>query len=348
VPTVALVSFRLGYPDGVSVVAESWRRALEELGFTTLTVAGEGHADRVVPAIAGDNLVPPSPAEVCEAIAGADVVVAENILSIPTNLAVSGVIAEALRGRPTIVHHHDPPWQPGGWPATRELPVDDPAWRHVVINRRTQREMSERGFDAIVIYNAFPTDAAPGDRDATRRRLGVGPDERLLLHPVRAIPRKNIRGAVALAEAVGGTYWLPGPAEEGYGPTLDGLLTATTVRVLRTPVPPDRKAAADAYAASDAVLFPSVWEGFGNPPIEAAVWCRPVAVANYPIGQELAQLGFRWLPADDPAPLRAALVDPASIAADLEHNRALARTHFAHETMRARLAELLATMGITP
>jgi glycosyltransferase involved in cell wall biosynthesis len=348
VPTVALLSFRLGWPDGVSVVAESWRRALDELGFRTLTVAGAGRADRLVPAIAVDSVAPPSPAEVSDAIGGADVVVAENILSIPMNLAVSSVVAEALHGRPAIVHHHDPPWQAGGWPATTELPVDDPAWRHVVINRRTQREMAERGFDTIVIYNAFPTDAAPGDRETTRRRLDVGPGERLLLHPVRAIPRKNIPGALALAEAVGGTYWLAGPADEGYGPTLDGLLAATAVRVLRTPVPPEPRAVSDAYAASDAVLFPSLWEGFGNPPIEAAVWCRPVAVGNYPIGQELAELGFRWLPPDDPAPLRAALADPASIAADLEHNRAVARTHFAHETMRARLGELLAAMGITP
>jgi glycosyltransferase involved in cell wall biosynthesis len=348
VPTVAVLSFRLGWPEGVSVVAETWRRALDELGFATITVAGAGQADRIVPALAADSPTPPSPAVVREALDGADVVIAENILSIPMNVDVSLVVADALRGRPTIVHHHDPPWQPGGWEATSALPVDDPAWRHVVINRRTEREMAERGFDATVIYNAFPIDAALGDREATRQRLGVAPDERLLLHPVRAIPRKNIPGALALAEAVEGTYWLSGPPDEGYGPTLEGLLTATTVRVLRTPVPPSPAGQADAYAASDAVLFPSHWEGFGNPPIEAAVWGRPVAVGNYPIGQELAELGFRWLPADDPEPLRRALADPASMAADVEHNRALAGTHFAHEAMRERLGELLVAMDVTP
>ena len=48
-PTAAVVSFRLGLPDGVSVVAASWARALGELGFDVRTVAGEGEADVTVP-----------------------------------------------------------------------------------------------------------------------------------------------------------------------------------------------------------------------------------------------------------------------------------------------------------
>ena len=346
-PTVAVLSFRLGWPDGVSVVAASWRRALTELGFDTFTVAGTGQADVLLPGLALDATTPPTTTAVHDAIAGADVVIAENILSIPMNLPVSAVVVEVLSGRPTIVHHHDLPWQTGHEEITT-LPVDDPAWRHVVINRRTQQEMAERGFETTVIYNAFRTDGPPGDRETTRRRLGVAPDEIVLLHPVRAISRKNIPGALALAEAVSGTYWLPGPAEDGYGPTLDLLLGATPVRVLRTPVAPEPLAQADAYAASDAVLFPSHWEGFGNPPIEAALGRRPVVVGDYPIGRELAELGFHWLPGDDPEPLRAALADPAGTAADLEHNRAVACTHFAHEAMRERLGALLADVGITP
>jgi glycosyltransferase involved in cell wall biosynthesis len=105
---------------------------------------------------------------------------------------------------------------------------------------------------------------------------------------------------------------------------------------------------ADAYAACDAVLFPSHWEGFGNPPIEAALHRRPVAVGSYPVGIELAELGFRWLPGDDDGPLAAALADPSSLTADLEHNRALAWEHFAHDAMRDRLGALLTDMGVTP
>ena len=226
--SAALVSFRLGRPDGVSVVAERWREALVELGFDVSTVAGDGPVDRLVPGLAIDAADEPTIDEVKKALDGFDLVVVENLLTIPMNLAASRVVAEVLRGRSAILHHHDPPWQRPRFEAITELPPDDPAWRHVVINELTRRQLRERlGIDATYIANAFDVDAPPGNRERARVALGVTDDERLLLHPVRAIERKDVPAALALAEAVGATYWLPGSAEEGYGPTLDRLLGAT-------------------------------------------------------------------------------------------------------------------------
>ena len=53
-PLVAIVSFRLGGPDGVSVVAEHWAGAFRRLGLAVRTVAGSGRADRLLPDLAMD------------------------------------------------------------------------------------------------------------------------------------------------------------------------------------------------------------------------------------------------------------------------------------------------------
>jgi glycosyltransferase involved in cell wall biosynthesis len=342
------VSFRLGLPDGVSVVAASWARALGELGFDVRTVAGEGGADVTVPWLTVQPGRPPDPdlavAQFVAACEGVDLVVLENVLTIPVNLPASRVVATALRGRPALLHHHDPAWQRPSLACITELPVDDPSWRHVVINRFTRDEFAARGIEATTIYNGFDTDPPVGDRAGMRRHLAVADGETLLLHPVRAIERKNVPGALALAEATGSTYWLPGPAEDGYGPTLDALLASARTRVLRRPLDPDD--IPDAYAACDAVLFPSTWEGFGNPPMEAATHRKPVVVGHYPVADELRTLGFRWLEPARPDILAAALGSPDDAA--LDHNRALVGAHCSCDTMRDNLAGVLAAAGWLP
>lgn len=342
--SAVIVSFRLGRADGVSVISAQWQRVLEQIGFHVRTVAGDGPVDHVLPALGFEATGPPSPAELRAAFA-ADLVVVENLCTIPLNVAAALAVADELRGRPAILHHHDPAWQRERFAHITDLPPHDSAWRHVVINRLTADQMADRGIKTTTIYNGFDVHGPSGDRRRTRAALGVGPDERLLLHPVRAIERKNVPGALALAEAVGGTYWLPGPPEEDYGPTLDRLLAAARCRVVRAPFVGE-SGLADAYAASDAVLYPSTWEGFGNPPVEAAIHRRPVAVGPYPVADEVRAFGFEWLPVDDPAPLAAALEAPDDRM--LDHNDRVAREHFSLERVQRDLTALLDDAGWLP
>ena len=342
-PTCAVISFRLGMPDGVSVVAESWARALSSFGFDVVTVAGEGPVDRRLPGLAIAAPEPPSDAELGAALADADLVVVENLCTIPLNLPAARAVSRVLRGRPAVLHHHDPPWQMEHHAHVTELPPDDGAWRHVTINALTQREFVARGIAATLIYNGFDPEPRTGDRDKTRASLDVANGERLFIHPVRAIPRKNVPGAVRLAEALHASYWLLGRAENGYDGELARVLAGATCRVITASNPGDM---ADAYAAADAVLFPSTWEGFGNPPIEASLHRRPTAVGTYPVAGELRAFGFRFFDPDRPRGLDAFLLDPDERV--LDHNQHLARTHFSFERMTADLERLLAEAGWLP
>jgi glycosyltransferase involved in cell wall biosynthesis len=99
---------------------------------------------------------------------------------------------------------------------------------------------------------------------------------------------------------------------------------------------------ADAYAACDAVLLPSTWEGFGNPAVESATHRRPLAIGTYPVAAELEAFGFRWFRADDPAPLAAWLAEPDQDL--LRRNHEVATTHFNVADLPARLEAVLSRL----
>lgn len=320
----ALLSFRLGGTDGVALVADTWARILRAAGWTVVTVAGAGPVDRTIPGLAWPVAgAAPSVAEVADAVADADVVVVENLCSLPLNPPATDAVAAALRGRPAVLHHHDLPWQRERFADVDGWPPDDPAWRHVTINEASRADLAARGISAVTIYNGFDVDQGPGDRDATRAALGVEPAERLLLHPVRAIARKDVPAAIRLAEALAATYWLTGPAEEDHAPALAEALAGARCRVLHRPAPGSM---AGAYAAADAVAFTSTWEGFGNPLVESALHRRPLAVRRYPVASELAALGFEWFDPEEPDELARFLEAPDEGL--LDRNRQVAIEHF--------------------
>ncbi len=339
----AFVSFRLGLTDGVSVVAQHWQTAMSELGFDTVTVAGAGPVDRTVAGLEIDAAHAPDREVLSAALGDADLVVVENLCTIPLNLPAARMVADLLAGRPAIMHHHDPPWQRERFAHVVELPRDDPAWRHVTINRLTQLELADRGFAATCIYNGFPLPSDAGDADTVRTALGVGSDELLFAHPVRAIGRKNVPAAIRLAEELDATYWLWGPPEEGYGAKLEELVGRASCRVVRgTPT----GSISDLYAACDAVLFPSTWEGFGNPPIEAALHRRPAVVGDYPVADELRVLGFRWFEAADWSGLVRFLGAPD--VALLDSNFEIAARAFSLDAMTRRIGVTLRDAGWLP
>ena len=313
-------------------------------------MAGDGPVDHLLPGLAIGAHDPPSRTQLDTALAPADLVVVENLCSLPLNPAAAAGVAAALAGRPAVLHHHDLPWQRPEF-VHHPPPPTDPCWRHVTINELSRRQLANRGLAATTVYNAFevgdagagPTDPGPegsGARDRVRDDLGVGPGERLVLQPTRAIPRKNVAGGLRVAARLDAAYWLLGPAEDGYGDELDALVAAAGCRVLLgTPGGGPPLPVHHAYQACDVVALPSTWEGFGNPTIESVVHRRPLAIGPYPVAAELAAFGFDWFGLDETHRLAAWLETPDPGL--LDRNLAVAATHFSLGRLPERIAAAL-------
>ena len=336
-----ICSYRLGMRDGVSVEAAKWRWALGRLGYEVATIAGEGVADALVPGLALDPGPPPDPAALDAAFAGADLVVVENLCSLPLNPAAGAAVAAALAGRPAVLHHHDLALER---PALAHLgpPPDDLAWVHVCASDGARRLLAAHGLAATTIRNTFDLHPPPGDRAGTRARLGLHPDVRLVLQPTRAIARKAVPEGVRLAEHLDATYWLTGPVEEGYDAELAAVLGGARTPVLHRPAGEGPQSMADAYAACDLVVLPSRLEGFGNPAVEAAVHRRPVAVGAYGVAGELRSLGFSLFELDDLAGITAALERPDPAVFDC--NAAAAAMHCDLDDLPGRIGDVLASL----
>ncbi len=322
------MSFRLGGSDGVAVEARKWTWALGELGFHVRRVAGAiedgGRADdTVLPGLAigatGGGAVAAELDETAVAAAlDADLVIVDNLCSLPLNVDAARVVAAVSarhRGR-VLFRHHDLPWQRRHLAHLgADLPPRVDGALHATINLRSRRELQARGFaDVTTVHNFFDLDPQPGERVATRAALGFDDDDFVMLQPSRAIERKNVPGAIRLATYLARTMpdrtirlWISGPAEDGYAQTLTRLINRSDV-----PVTIGRVAsAADAYAACDLVVFPSTWEGFGNPIVESVAARRACAAFPYPVLAEILAGGVRCFSTEQPEVVVRFLAEPA-------------------------------------
>ncbi|MET0421009.1 MAG: glycosyltransferase, partial [Acidimicrobiia bacterium] len=247
-----------------------------------------------------------------------------------------------------VFHHHDLPWQRAGLYAPSNIPPRRDHSAHVTINEHSREELVHRGFDAVTIRNAFDLEPRLGDREATRRAFGFTPDEIVLVQPTRAIPRKNVAGAIAFASELAQLVtapvrlWITGPAEDGYDDVFARLVADSPV-----PITIGRASAvADAYAAADLVVFPSTWEGFGNPVIESIAHHRPIVVGSYPVLDELRAFGVQLLSIDD-APAAAEWLRSPNTEA-LDANLELVRPHCSLEDLPQRIVPVLRQLDLVP
>jgi glycosyltransferase involved in cell wall biosynthesis len=148
-------------------------------------------------------------------------------------------------------------------------------------------------------------DPAPKDepRAAVRAGLGIPADAFVVLHVGSVVERKNIPAVFA---AVGGLRERGVPAwllQVG-GPFTPLQVTALAERgirdaVVQVPDAPERQLRA-AYHASDVLLFPSHYEGFGLPLLEAMASGLPVVTSGAGALNEVAGDSAIVVPSRDP------------------------------------------------
>ncbi len=152
-----------------------------------------------------------------------------------------------------------------------------------------------------------------GDRDALRRRLGVSPDERLLVFAGRPAREKKLEVLVGAVERLGHTYKLLFVGAGGGAPVSDRAIALDYVR--------DPVELAGVLASCDAFVHANDSEAFGLVVLEAMACGLPiVGVAAGGVGEtvddEVGQLAARSEPAAFAEAIEALFArDPAAIGA---------------------------------
>jgi len=243
-----------------------------------------------------------------------DLLVAQNVLTIPMHIPLGIALTELIAetGIPTIAHHHDFFWERTRFMVNAvgdylrmAFPPNLPGIEHVVINSAAQEELALRtGISSIIIPNVLDFDNPPTiTRQEThdfRKKIGLTPDDILILQPTRIVQRKGIEHAIQLVEELedprcklvisheagdeGSDYadWLKEHAGES------GVdLRLLNLRI-SDPMNPDvnRKdlyTLWDVYPHADFITYPSLYEGFGNAFLEAIYFKKPLLINRYAI-----------------------------------------------------------------
>ena len=347
------ISHQLGGYDGVSVEAAKWMTAFRAMGLLVTPAAGrlQGECLSGIPmpslwrpeGSAGELLAAPplSEAEIGAVIAAAGGpggwVVLDNIATMPTAPENITRLVTALEdaGMGLLVRHHDPSWDEGSRRADPRFPLNPRGAVHVAISAHLGQELElRRAIQARGMFNSLAMDELQGgDRVGTRRRLGLSEDDLVLLHPVTPYPRKNVEAAARFADAVAlkwlgrVVYWLTGGAADPLGG--QGKYHFLAGR---------SGSKADLYAAADAVLLTSSWEGWGNPVAEAAALGLPVVTGTWPALEEMRALGVRDIPVAAPDAVERLL---HALAQGAGHRVMALRSALDRSRLPAELASLL-------
>ena len=256
-----------------------------------------------------------------------NILVVENALCIPMHIpfgvALTHFIAETEF--PVIAHHHDFYWERDRFKVNSvgdylemAFPPRLPTIQHVTINTAAQLDLAHRkGCSSALVPNVLDYETLPPEDDGFaedfRERIGLTPEDILVLQPTRVVPRKGIEHAIMLlgqlrdprmklvvTHAAGdeGLDYQASLVEMAEHHGVDMRFVDQIIGENRSIQPDGSKIYSlwDAYPHADFVTYPSLYEGFGNALLEAFYFRKPVLVNRYSIYRtDIEPRGFRVL-----------------------------------------------------
>jgi len=185
------------------------------------------------------------------------------------------------------------------------FPPRDIHLQHVVINQSAREELALRkGISSMLVPNVFDFDHPPDETDDygadVRREMGLEPDDKLILQPTRIVPRKGIEHSIALVQRLKdkrckliishsagdeGSDYPDQMAELAQSEGVDLRFFGDRVGDHRHVNGDGKKIYVlhDLYPHADLVMYPSIYEGFGNALLEAFYFRVPIIVNRYPV-----------------------------------------------------------------
>lgn len=203
-----------------------------------------------------------------------------------------------------------------------------------------ERLRSRFGVDAVVIHEAPSPDCAPplaGAVADVRERYEL--PERFVLHVGALEPRKDVPGLARACESIGAALVLAGP-------DLAARAGGLKARLLGYVPQADLGAL---YAAAAVVAFPSRYEGFGLPPLEAMACGAPVVASRAGSLPEVLGDAARLVPAGDVDALARALADVLAdegVRAELSAAGLDRARQFSWETTARLTADVYRSLGL--
>ncbi len=310
-------------------------------------------------------------------------IIVENINSLPIHVpaavAIDRILEENLEVS-ALFHHHDFHWERksyfGGcgkikpylkkyFPPKRKNAV------HVVINSIAKEALFKKyGIYSIVVPNIFDRFTAEKDEyNATLRKdFGIEKDDTFFVSPVRIVPRKNLEAAITLVKKlrdpkikliVAGCVDPYDFHSRVYFEKIQKLSRGQEDRIkfICGRVAPRRQkmgnykvySLADVYARADFMLYPTLYEGWGNAFGEAMAFGVPTMVNRYKVfRRDIEKFGFSAVEINNGKVNGKTAKEVIKILSDnhlkngmIKHNREVIKKYFGPELLIKKLKPFL-------